>query len=114
MLIQKQITNEQQVPFTVNFTTLGGQPAEVDGPVVWETLNGNSTIIDLAADGKSLKFRSEDGIGLSRFKGTGDADLGAGFIPVSIEVELDVIGPQAASAGGTFGDAELKTPTPTP
>lgn len=104
-----QITNEQEVDVTLTPTTGNGQPAQLDGPIVWEVLSGNSTFTNVSADGKTATLRSEDGIGSTTFKATGDADLGGGVVPISVEIILDVVGAQAQTLGVAFGDPRPKT-----
>lgn len=106
--MQITITNEQQIEVTLNPVTSSGNPAPLDGNPVWEVLTGNSTVIP-SADGKSAILRSEDGIGDTQIKVTGDADLGAGVVEISDTIELIVIGAQAQSLGLVPGTAQPKT-----
>lgn len=112
-MLTQTIFNTQEIDLTLTPEISPGVPAPVDGEVQWEVLSGNSTftIVDPGV-GLTATLRSEDGIGVTRLKATGDADLGGGVVPISIEIELTVIGPQAQGFGGTFSAPRDKTPTP--
>lgn len=103
------IFNTQEIDCILTPEIEPGVPAPVDGDIVWEVLSGNSTIVGLADNGKTATLRSEDGIGSTDFKATGDADLGSGVVPISVIVTLNVIGPQAQTLGVAFGDPRPKT-----
>lgn len=103
-----QINNLQEIDCTLTPEISPGVPAPIDGDIAWEVLSGNSTVTPIG-DGKVATLRSEDGIGRTTFKATGDADMGNGVVPISVEIELDVIGPQAQSLGVSFGEPRLKT-----
>lgn len=102
------IFNTQEIDCTLTPEVSLGVPAPLDGDITWEVLSGNSTVTPIG-DGKVATLRSEDGIGQTTFKATGDADMGSGIVPISVEVVLDVIGPQAQTLGVGFGDPRLKT-----
>lgn len=107
--MSQQIFNTQQIGVTLTPEVSPGVPAPLDGPIVWEVLSGNSTVTNVSADGTTATLRSEDGIGTTEFKATGDADLGGGVVPISVVIELVVIGPQAQTLGVAFGTPEPKT-----
>lgn len=111
-MITTTITNEQEIDGLCDPRTAAGNPAQVDGPVRWEVLDGNSTLGASSSDGKVQTFRSEDGIGTSHFKATADADMGAGVQEISEVYEVIVTAPNAAVVGGSFGEPRVKTPTP--
>lgn len=106
--MSQQIFNTQEIDCTLTPEISPGVPAPVDGDIAWEVLSGNSTFT-VIGDGKTATLRSEDGIGNTIFKATGDADLGNGVVPISVEIELIVIGPQAQTLGVAFGEPRNKT-----
>lgn len=112
-MLSQTIFNTQEIDLTLTPEVSPGVPAPVDGEVQWEVVTGNSTFrIQDPGVGLTATLRSEDGIGVTRLRATGDADMGSGFVPISIEVELTVIGPQAQGFGGTFSPARDKQPVP--
>lgn len=86
-------TRQEFANVTVKFTTADGQPAQVDGVPVWATSNATVLTFEEAADGMSGKVMAgAPGTG-EQVTITGDADLGAGVVPVigilAIDVTLD-------------------------
>lgn len=110
MITTDPITNEQEIDGIFRPLTGGGQPAPVDGDITWEVLDGDATLGASSEGGQVQTFRSQDGgEGTSHFRGTGDADMGSGFIPITLDYELVVVQPGANHAGGSFSAPRLKT-----
>lgn len=101
--MSQQIFNTQEIDVTLT------PDYPLDGAITWEVLDGNSTFTNVSADGTTATLRSEDGIGTTNFKATGDADLSGNVVPISVVIELIVIGPQAQTLGVAFGEPRLKT-----
>lgn len=108
-MITTTITNEQEIDGLCNPLTAAGHPAQIDGPVRWEVVDGNSTLGTISDDGKTAVLRSEDGAGTTHFKATADADLGPGMQEISEIYEVIVTPAGAATVGGSFGEPRIKT-----
>jgi hypothetical protein len=106
-MIEKTITNEQQVKATLAPTTATGKPANVDGVPTWEVVTGNSTV-SAASDGMSADLISSDDPGDTDFLVKADADLGSGVVEISDMIRLSVAGAQAANVGLTLGEPTAK------
>ena len=107
-MLEKTITNEEQVGITLHPVTSTGRPARVDGAPTWEVITGNSTVV-VAEDGLSADLVSSDDPGDTDFLVKADADLGEGVVEISDIIRLHVAGAQAANLGLVAGD-----PTPKP
>lgn len=108
IMLQINITNEQQVKVTLNPVTATGKPAKLDGAPTWEVISGNATVTP-ADDGLSADLISADDPGDTDFLVKADADLGEGVVEISDVIRLSVAGAMAANLGLTAGD-----PTPKP
>lgn len=112
MITRDPITNEQEIDGIFRPLTGAGNPAPVDGDIQWERLDGASELGASSEGGQVQTFRSQDGEGTSHFRGTADADLGQGFVPIVLDYELVVVQPGANHAGGSFSEPRLKQPIP--
>jgi hypothetical protein len=103
------ITNEEKVGVSVSFFTDKGKPAKVDGAPVWKSSDESVATVVPSADGMSASIVSVDGAeGTATISVEGDADLGAGVVPVGASDTVLVTSPQASSASFTFGAPEQK------
>ena|SRR5687767_2859579 len=100
-------TNEQKVPVKLEPKTIGGQPAQVDGPVLWETLEGDATF-DFPGEGLEGFIVSGTAVGHSQVKATADADMGAGVRHIEIIFDYEVTAAGAETFGVVIGDAVPK------
>lgn len=107
-MTQVTITNEQEVVVTLNPRTQAGHPATLDGPPVWQIVDGDSTIFS-STDGLSARLRSADTDGDTNITVTADADLGSGVQEISEDIRLTVIDPMAAGLGPVAGAPTVKT-----
>lgn len=101
-----QCTNEQKIRITATPTTQSGQPAALDGPLTVDVTSGDATVEQI--DDTSFFVVSGANPGPSTFVVSGDADLGAGVVPISDGINLNVSGALASNLGLTAGSPEPK------
>lgn len=100
MPLDVTITNQEQVLVTLN----PDQP--LDGDATFEVVSGNSTFA-AQPGGLSAQLISEDGVGDTVYRVSGDADPGGGTQTIEDTVTLHVVHPHATTLGLSAG-----TPTP--
>lgn len=108
IMLEINVTNEQQVNVTLHPVTATGKPAQLDGAPEWSVVTGNGTV-NPAGDGMSADLVSSDDPGDTDYLVKADADLGEGVVEISDIIRLHVAGAQAANLGLVAGD-----PTPKP
>jgi hypothetical protein len=101
------ITDEQKVNLTLQPTTQGGKPAQVDGVPTWEVTGGDATL-EVAADGMSAYLISGAANTNSTIEVTADADLGEGMQEITDTIDLAVVAANASQLGLVAGTPELK------
>lgn len=104
---EKTIDNTQKIHVSVTPVTSTGQPAQVEGVINFEVLDGTATV-EPDADGKGAYLISGNDIGTSTIKVSADADLGAGVELIEDTISLVVIHPKATALGISFGEPEQK------
>jgi hypothetical protein len=107
VMLEKEISNEQQFVAHLNPKTPGGKPAQVDGVPTWEIITGNSTVTP-ESDGLSAAIVSSDDPGDTDILVKADADLGEGVVEISDIIRVHVKGAQAASLGLTADEPTNK------
>jgi len=115
-MIAVQCSNDEKVKLTANPLTAGGRPAKFDGPLRIAVVSGDGTFTQDPATPNEFYVVSGDavadpsvlGSGETVYSVEGDADLGAGVIPVNDQVALTVSQANAGSLGVVVGSPELK------
>ncbi len=107
MPAEKTITNEQKIKATLNITTQGGKPAQVDGKPTWTVVSGEGGIV-VADDGMSADLISTDLPGETVYLVEADADLGTGTRPIADTIKIITQGAQAENLGLSLGNPEPK------
>lgn len=87
------------------------RPAAIDGPIVWASSDETVIVGEPTPDGLSGKIKSVAPGGPARMTFTGDADLGAGVVPVTGVTEDITVIAGAAGAASVF-TVELGPATP--
>lgn len=104
----RDLTNEQEMDFTLSPTTSAGKSARIDGVPSYRVVSGQTTVVP-AADGMSAVFRSPDDLEEEYdVEITADADLGDGVAPVTLNIHGRILSARAALLGGTFGTPRVK------
>jgi len=98
---------EQKVRVTATPTTLGGNPAPIDGAVSAELLTGEGSV-EAGATPNEIVLVTGAGAGEALFLVKADADLGDGVIEISDTVRLVVGTPLALNLGLAAGEPEPK------
>lgn len=106
-MTQIKLTNEQQVPVTLNPRTDRGKSVTLDGKATWSVISGDCTV-SVAEDGLSANVVSSDNPGTSQILVEGDADLGEGVVTISEILEVTVEGALASNFGISVGTPVLK------
>ena len=103
------ITSEQKIKITVAPQTEGGNPAEVDGDVLYEVVSGDATVepVDGTGGKEAYLVSGESGV-LSVVRVYADGDTSEAEAMIEDEISLTVIAPGAASLGVAFGEPEAK------
>ena len=109
-------TDQQILAIPAGFLTLAGAPAKVDGVPVWELSDATVGTLNPTADGLFCDFVTGAATPAGtpvRIKVTGDADLGAGVIPVS-NVSEDITIILGTRNQAVSGALSLPAPTDKP
>ena len=106
------ITDEQEVEVAVQFNTLAGNPAKVDGDPVWESSNpGTVELVPVDPPDAFKRIARRVGpLGSSQISAKADADLGAGMREVAAVLDIDVIASEAVSASIAAGKPRTAPP----
>lgn len=103
-----RITTEQQVRVEVRPLTAAGNPAPIDGNVVWAT--SDDTVADFEPiDATSAMVRAV-GPGVALIGAAFDADLGDGVRSIQASGALEVVTAEAVVGQIVFGEPELIPP----
>lgn len=100
------MTTEEKTLITAEPMTEAGNPATVDGAVVFSVTSGNCTV--QAVDALSAYVVSGPAPGDSQIAVQADADLGAGVVHISDTVLVHVTSATAESLSLTIAEPELK------
>jgi len=111
--LMARITTEQRVLLTINPLTEAGNPAEIDGAVLFESSAPNVVSIDVVDD-RSAWAVSTGAIGAAQITASFDADLGEGVRTVTLSGALEVVGAEAVTGELVFGTPELIPPADEP
>jgi len=105
---------DQKVPITLDPKTEGGHSATLDGAPVLSIVSGNATVQQATEEERAANPKfvgwvvSEDTAGSSEWKVTGDADLGAGVVPIEEGGTYTYSAAQAKNLGVSAGTPVLK------
>lgn len=99
------LTDTQQVDLSIQPVDKHGHPAPVDGVPVWDSSDASILTVTPAADGLSAVAVAV-APGTAQVNVTADADLGAGTVPISgvLDVQVNV---------GTAVSVNINAGTPT-
>ena len=94
----------QQVEVTINPVNRIGQPAPIDGDVVWESTDPTvGEITGLSADGRTATLVARSA-GASQIRAVFDADLGGGVRSVESSGAVEVTLAEAVTGVLVFGE----------
>lgn len=96
------LPDDQQVGVTVAFVDKKGNPAAVDGIPTWASSDAAVVALTATADGMGANLVA-GATGTCQISVTGDADLGAGVVPVIGTLDVQVVAGTAVSAVITPG-----------
>lgn len=89
------VKESQNLPLSIEISTLKGKPAKVDGAPKWNVSDESVGTLDVAADGLSATFKSvasgQCSIGVEV-----DADLGEGVKQILGSLDITVVADEAA------------------
>ncbi len=103
-----QLQDGQKSSVTIDFKTLGGNPATVDGVPAWTVSNPEILDLSVSADGLTATFSAKGPLGSCFLNLTADADLSEGVRNIIGQSEVVVVAGDAAVVNFTFGVAEPK------
>jgi hypothetical protein len=108
--LMARITNEQQIPVTVEPKTAAGRPAAIDGDVVFASSDeADATVTSTGS--KSAMVRAV-APGVAQISASFDADLDVGEVrEVMLTGAIEVVAAEAETGEIVFGTPEL-TPLP--
>jgi hypothetical protein len=106
----ENLTATQQEQVTLKVTTKSGKPATLDGIPEWSSSDDSVATVTPAADGMSAVIKAVNDVGgVCQITASGDADLGAGVIPITGFLDVTV----AMGSGGQAAVFELIPGAPT-
>jgi len=95
--IMYTIRNDQQVGLQIGYVDGDGNPASVDGNVVWESSDDSIASINVVSpDGMTVTLVAESN-GQCQIKATADADLGAGVRELITLLDVTVVSGEAVA-----------------
>lgn len=100
-----RLTNEQRVLVTVVALTVAGNPAPIDGDVIFGSSDGSVADID-RVDSTSAYVRAV-GPGAAQITASFDADLGEGVRTIELSGAIEVVPAEAERGELQFGEPEL-------
>ena len=101
--INMRLNTLQQVLVTINPVNRIGQPAPIDGQVVWESSDPSVEITNTSDDGKTITLTARNP-GASQITATFDADLGEGVRNILASGAVEVTLAEAVTGELAFGD----------
>ena len=102
------LTDEQEVEVSVAPVTAAGNPAAVDGAVIWVTSDaGIATVISTGPT--TAVVRSAGALGSAQIVANADADLGAGIRSIMATLDIQVVAAEAMSVNILAGAPRVKT-----
>lgn len=116
-----RITTEEQVSVVVKPVTRGGNPAKIDGDVVFTS--SDDTVATVTSTGQFGAVVKAVGVGATQIVAKFDADLGGEIREIVLSGAVEVVEPEADNGVLEFGAPELQpapapapepTPEPTP
>jgi len=100
-----RITNEQRVLVTVAPKTAAGNPASIDGAVIFRSSDADVAAVEPVDDTSALVIAGIPGV--AQITATFDADLGEGVRNVTASGALEVVAAEAVTGESVFGEPEL-------
>jgi len=86
------------IKMKVSYFDRGGNPAEVDGPVVWTSSGDDILRLTVDASDSTIVTVTPTGtIGAAQITATADADLGSGVTTLKTLCDIDVVSGQAVA-----------------
>jgi hypothetical protein len=102
-----RITTEEQVDVTVRPLTAAGNPAAIDGDVVWTS--SDPAVATVTSTGPLTATVAAVGVGASQIVAKFDADLDVGELrEIELSGAIEVVGAEAQTGEIVFGDPTIK------
>ncbi len=105
-----RITTEQRVSVRVLPLTAAGNPAQIDGEVLFTS--SDEAVATVERIDATSAFVTAAGLGAAQIVATFDADLGDGVRAITSTGAIEVVGAEAETAEIVFGVPELIPPAP--
>lgn len=102
------INDSQKVLLTAEALSAAGNPAQVDGPIVWAVTTGAEFVQLVAVDGKSVYAVAIGPFGIATVQATADADLTSGTSYIVGSIDVEVVGGPAVTLNVIPGTPEVK------
>jgi hypothetical protein len=100
------LNDEQKVTLHAQPLTEAGNPAGIDGEIVWETTD--PALLTLVPNGFDCDVVTNGPLGIATVSASADSDLGEGVITITGEVDIEVIQAPAATIEIVNEPPELK------
>lgn len=100
------LTDSQKVLLSIKPVDKKGNPAMVEGAPEWGTSDSAILEVEVAPDGMSAVLVAQGPLGHGQVTVVADADLGAGVVPITGILEVDIVGGQAVSLAIEAGAPE--------
>jgi hypothetical protein len=106
-----KLPNDKVANLSVQYVDSKGNPADVDGDVVWSSSNEEVCGVEVNdSDSKVARLVPGDQVGQVQITATADADMGEGVRNISCFIDVEVIAGEAvAGVISPIGPAQLPT-----
>jgi hypothetical protein len=93
-----KLPNDKVVDVQVSYVDSKGNPAEVDGDVVWSSSNPEICDVEVnSSNSKVARITPGDSVGQAQIVATADADMGEGVRNISCFMDVEVIAGEAVA-----------------
>ena len=102
------INENQKVLLTAEPLSAKGNPAPIDGPIVWSVTSGAEFVSITPVDNLTAYATAIGPVGTAVVQATADSDLGTGTTFISNTIEVEVIGGQVVTLNIIPGTPEVQ------
>jgi hypothetical protein len=111
-----KLPNDKVIGVKVSYVDSKGNPATIDGDVVWDTSDSDTATVETdIGDSAQAKIVPSGAVGQVQVTATADADLGEGVREIITTMDVEIVAGEAvAGTIAPVGEPQPIDPTPTP